>query len=128
MKKTILTAAIISTLAGCGPSVPQHQQQAIDQLTLDYIMAYKDAPGSKKCLPPQQLDGRWFTLCGFYDGSAALRNAGLWELRQDGTSWAAYAANGKAMASQQLFRDPQVKPAEQPPQFDVGKARALFPQ
>lgn len=126
MKSTTITAAIIA-LAGCGPSIPQHQQQAIDQLTLDYIMAYKDAPGSKKCLPPQQLGGRSFTLCGFYDGAPGLVNAGLWELRQEGGSWAAYAGNGKAIAAQEKFHDPQVKPAESPPQFDVAKARSLFP-
>lgn len=125
--KTI-AALVAVAVAGCGQTIPQYQKQAVDQLTLNYVMAFKDAPGSKKCLEPKQLDGRVFTLCGFNEGAAILFNAGLWEIRQDGGSWVALASNGKAIAAQQQFNDPQIKPAETPPQFDVAKARALFPQ
>lgn len=121
----ILTAAAAALLALAGCSDAAHKP-AIDALEYAYITALQDAPGSKKCLTPKQLDGRWFTLCGINTGGPQLGYAGLWELRTDGSTWAAYAANGKAMAVQGKLTNPQLKPAEAPLTYDTAKARALF--
>lgn len=117
MRITTATIAAAIALIGCGD--PQHKAN-LDNLELQYIQAFRDAPGSKKCLTPKQLDGRTFTLCGINNGGPQLANAGLWELRPEG----AFAANGKAMTL--LGANPQLKPLETPPPYDIGKARSLF--
>lgn len=130
MKHThkIIAAAVAGALSGCGPATSPSHSKAMERLEYHYIMAFKDAPGSKKCLKPKQLDAqRWFTLCGINEGGPALANAGLWELREENGAWAAYASNGKAAMAQKFFVDDQIKPPETPPQYDTGKARGLFP-
>lgn len=117
MRTITATIAAAIALIGCGD--PKHKQ-VMEGLELSYIQAFRDIPGSKKCLTPKQLDGRTFTLCGINTGGPQLGHAGLWELR-DGT---AHAANGKAMTL--LGTGPMLKPLETPPPYDTGKARALF--
>lgn len=125
----LLSAAAFSVLAGCDQAAAPGQSQALEALELQYVMTYKDATGSKKCLGPKQLDGgRWFTLCGMNTGGPGLANAGLWELREENGAWIALASNGRAARAQERFSDPKIKPPERPPQFDVAKARALFPE
>ncbi len=127
MKMIIMLAA--AALAGCGSGAPSYVGQAAEQLEYGYITAYQDQPGSKKCLAPKQLDGQqWFLLCGFNQGGPSLVNGGLWEIRQEGTTWAAYASNGQAARAQQRMPAPQIKPPQTPPAFDVAKARSLFPE
>lgn len=125
----LLSAAAFAVLAGCDQAAAPGQSQALEALELQYVMTYKDAPGSKKCFGPKQLDGgRWFTLCGMNTGGPGLANAGLWELREESGAWIALASNGRAADAQERFSDPKMKPPERPPQFDVAKARALFPE
>lgn len=128
IRAAALAVAFMSMLEGCAESIPKAQTQGRENLEMRYVLAFQSEPGSKKCLAPKQLnDGKWFTLCGFNDGSPSLRNGGLWELREENGSWVAYAANGKAAAAQSKLVDQQIKPPETPPSFDVGKARNLFP-
>jgi hypothetical protein len=125
----VIATSLAGFLAGCDSGAPAAISEAREKLELSYIMAFKDEAGAKKCLQPKQLDGgRWFSLCGFNEGGGTLRQAALWELREDSGTWAAYAANGTAMTAQPRLGAPQIKPAEAPPKFDVGKARAMFPQ
>lgn len=127
MKKIIMAAAV--ALAGCGSGAPSYVDQAAERLVYSYITAFPDHAGSKKCLAPKQLDGqRWFLLCGFNEGGPGLVNGGLWEIRQEGSAWVAFASNGPAARAQQKFPDPQIKPPQTPPAFDVAKARSLFPE
>lgn len=124
-----ISALAALTLAGCGNGAPQYVSQAIERLEYAYISAFQDHAGSKKCLPPKQLDGKqWMTLCGFNEGGGRLSSGGLWEVREEAGGWAAYASNGKAAAAQTRFTDPQIRPPEAPPKFDTSKARSLFPE
>lgn len=122
-------ALVVLAATGCGSGAPSFVTQAAEQLVYSYITAYPDQAGSKKCLAPKQLDGQqWFLLCGFNQGGPGLVNGGLWEIRQEGSSWIALASNGKAARAQQKFLDPQIRPPQAPPAFDVAKARSLFPE
>ncbi len=125
----LLSLAACAVLAGCDQASAPGQGQVLEALELQYVMTYKDAPGSKKCLAPKQLNGsRWFTLCGMNTGGPGLANAGLWELREEGGAWVALASNGRASDAQERFTDPKIKPPDRPPQVDVAQARALCPE